>query len=123
MIAIQFLLRLWERRSMLALFASAILLAGLGFWSSAPREADHALRSTDTIAVSSNDLMLLGGGKLPTWKMLKDAYGLSDAQLVRSACLTWKREGRCTIEAADLTRSTVRLANGRLLLYLPNTAQ
>ena len=123
MIVIQFLVRLWERRSMLAVFAGAILFAGLGFWSSATREARDAFRSTDTIAVSSSDLMLLGGGKLPTWKMLKDAYGLSDAQLVRSACLTWKREGRCTIEAADLARSTVRLANGHLLLYLPNSAQ
>lgn len=97
--------------------ALSALLVGTAYWGRLRPHGSSNSLSSDVLVLSAAEVHRLGGGSIPTWSQLQEAYGLSKRQIERSGCLTEGLDG-C---ARDVTRDGEALAaprNGRLILSL-----
>jgi hypothetical protein len=71
----------------------------------------------DALILTANEVRQLGGGTYPRWSVLQEAYGLSDSQIERSACLT-EGAAACGKNLTGEGEAVAMPKNGRLIVSL-----
>ena len=78
---------------------------------------DVEVMRNDYLILSASEVNRLGGRFPPRWDDLKQTYGLSDAQVRRSVCLT-RSLSPCSFDLSRDGQERASPVNGRLILSL-----
>jgi hypothetical protein len=107
----------WLRQPINLLWVLASLLVAFAFYGRWQASQPAAAPPSDVIILSAAEVEQLGGGARPRWSQLRDAYGLSDAQMERSACLT-KEVAECDRDLTGEGEDSANPEKGRLIISL-----